>query len=183
MSETTAPPRSSAEKPKESAGQTGSDPYDPRAARVRAALFAYDVLILGVLIALAVLYFRARVIAVVLPPELRGLPAYTAWFGVLGSVSISLKGISAWPPTARHWGGRWPLWYLARPFTGLIVGIMTYTLLRAVYTSGRPTAPFFEAAAFILGTQEARFFTFLTAIAKLVLNIPDSGAGGKPANQ
>jgi len=182
MSEAIAPPHAGKDKAKESARHSAVDPDDARAARVRAALFVYEVFILAVLVALAVLYFRAQVIAVVLPPQLRGLPAYTAWFGVLGSVSISLKGISAWPPTAKHWGGKWPLWYLARPFTGLVVGIVTYTLLRAVYTSGHPTAPFFEAAAFILGTQEARFFAFLTAIAKLVLNIPDS-AGGKPASE
>src|SRR5579872_7324825 len=136
----------------------GDQRFDPTAVRTRQLILFYDIFILAVLLTLAILYFRTDLIGDALPKELRGLPAYTAWFGTLGSVAISLKGISDYEPTAARWGGKWPLWYLARPFTGLVVGIVTYTLLRAVYTTGKPTAPFFEAAAFVLGTQEARFF-------------------------
>jgi hypothetical protein len=55
----------------------------------------------------------------------------------------------------------------------LIVGIVTYTLFRAIYPTGTPSAPTFETAAFILGTQEQRFFLFLSEVGRLILNVPD----------
>lgn len=145
---------------------------DARAAAMRRWVLVYDVVFLGVLVTLAILYFRTGAIRDALPVELQGLPVYTAWFGVLGSISISLKGISDFEPTAEYWSGRWPLWYFGRPFSGLIVGMVTYVLLRAAYPSGKPDIPTFEAAAFVLGTQERRFFTFLSAIGSLVLHTP-----------
>lgn len=161
----------------------GATPDDARAAALRRWVLAYDVGFLAVLVTLAILYFRTGAIEAALPAQLRGLPVYTAWFGVLGSISISLKGISEYEPTAEYWGGRWPLWYFTRPFTGLIVGIVTYVLMRAAYPHGKPDVPTFEAAAFILGTQERRFFTFLSAIGGLVLHTPEddkaSGEQGK----
>jgi len=147
-------------------------PDDVRAAQVRRWVLVYDVTFLVVLVALAILYFRSSAVQDVLPSELRGLPVYTAWFGMLGSLAISLKGIADYEPTAEYWSGRWPLWYFTRPFSGLIVGIVTYVLLRAAYPSGKPDVPTFEATAFILGTQERRFFTFLSAIGAIVLHTP-----------
>ena len=91
---------------------------------------------------------------------------------MLGSIAISMKGIHDHGPEG-DWGGRWPLWYFGRPFMGLLVGIVTYVLLRAVYPSGNPSVPTFEAAAFVFGTQETKFFAFITAVAKLVVSVPD----------
>lgn len=146
---------------------------DARAAMLRRWVLIYDVSLLAALVALAILYFRTGWATQLLPSQLRGLPLYTAWFGILGSISISLKGISDYEPTAERWGGRWPLWYFSRPFAGLIVGIVTYVLLRAAYPSGQPDVPTFEAAAFVMGTQERRFFAFISAIGAVVLHTPD----------
>lgn len=162
-----------------------STPTHVQIARARVPrrwLLLYDVVVFAGLIALAILYFRTGAIGHLLPMQLRGLPAYTAWFGTLGSVAISMKGINDHGPE-ESWGGRWPLWFLSRPFTGLLVGIITYVLLRAVYPSGNPSVPTFEAAAFILGTQENRFFAFLSEVGRLVVNVPDNNSappGGAP---
>src|SRR5271154_1779924 len=88
---------------------------------IRRWLMLYDVALLLGLVALAILYFRGGWVANVLPVELKGLPAYTAWFGMLGSIAISMKGIHDHGPEG-DWGGRWPLWYFGRPFMGLLVG-------------------------------------------------------------
>ena len=138
----------------------------------------YDVLVLFGLLALAILYFRTHAIGNLLPSQIRGLPAYTAWFGTLGSVAIGMKGVYDHGPED-DWGGRWPLWYAGRPFSGLIAGIMTYVLLRAVNPSGHLSAPLLEAAAFILGTQETRFFLFLAEVGRLIVNVPDRPNSGK----
>lgn len=161
-------------------GKHGSSPADAHAAAMRRWVLAYDIAFLATIVALAILYFRTAAVGNALPPQLRGLPAYSAWFGILGSISISLKGISDYEPTAERWGGRWPLWYFTRPFTGLIVGIVTYVLLRAAYPSGKPDIPTFEAAAFVLGTQERRFFTFLSAIGAIVLHTPGDDESAPP---
>lgn len=150
----------------------------------RRLIFLYDVALLAILGTLAILYFRKTPDGSFLPEVFRGLPAYTAWFGVLGSIAISFKGLGDWGPVENRWNDRWPLWYVVRPFSGLIVGIMTFVLLRAIYPSGTPTVPTFEAAAFILGTQEARFFNFLHKVGELVLSVPDKPAeNDKPAEK
>ena len=159
--------------------QSGSRPTG-EAGQIRLTIFLYELFILGFLLTLAIFYFRTDKIGHILPSELRGLPAYTAWFGVLGSVSISLKGVYDHGPTPQLWGGRWPLWYFGRPFSGLIVGIIVYVFLRALYptATAQPSLPTFEAAAFILGAQEQRFFLFLGEVGKLILAVPTSTKGG-----
>jgi hypothetical protein len=154
-----------------------------RARVMRRVIFFYDLGFLIALLVLAILYFRGGRVQSVLPDELRGLPAYTAWFGVLGSVAISLKGVYDWEPTKDLWSGRWPLWYFGRPFSGLIVGIATYTLFRAIYPTGNPSAPTFETAAFILGMQEQRFFLFVSELGKLILHVPDAGKPPVPGEE
>ena len=99
-----------------------------------------------------------------------------AWFGMLGGVAISYKGIID-HRDATQWDSGWILWYVARPFNGFIVGILTLALLAVVNTASLPSIPALAVACFTLGTQERRFFAFLYAVAKLVLNTPDDETG------
>lgn len=142
----------------------------------RRFIFIYELAVLAILLGLALAYFKQGSFYRSIPPQLRGLPLYSAWFGALGGVTISLKGIYDHGPTDAEgknlWDGKWPLWYYGRPFSGLVAGIVTYVLLRAIYPSGAPTTAVVEAAAFILGTQEARFFAFLAAVGKLIVSVP-----------
>jgi hypothetical protein len=163
------------------AAAAAADP-NRRARFVRRSIFFYDLAFLALLLLAAALYLRGGRVESWVPAQVRGLPAYTAWFGMLGSVAISLKGVYDWEPIEALWSGRWPLWYFGRPFSGLIVGIMTYSIFRAIYPSGTPSVPTFETAAFILGTQEQRFFLFLTEVGKLILNVPDSKKKPKPGD-
>jgi hypothetical protein len=153
------------------------------ARNVRRAIFFYELLFLVALIAVAILYFKSNEVHSWIPKELQGLALYTAWFGMLGAIAISLKGVYDWAPTEELWSGRWPLWYIGRPFSGLIVGIMTYASFRAIYPKGTPSVPTFEAAAFILGTQERRFFLFLSEVGKLIVHVPDSDKQPKPGDE
>ena len=149
----------------------------------RRLIFLYTVGWFLGLLALAILYFKTGTVGTALPKEFRGLPVYTAWFGALGGVAISFKGVYDWPPLdektgADLWTGRWPLWYIGRPFSGLLIGVVTFTLLRAAYPSGKPFAPTFEVAAFVLATQDARFFGFVYEVGKLILHTPDEAKKG-----
>jgi hypothetical protein len=103
------------------------------------------------------------------PTQVRGLPIRCLWLGALGGIVISLKGIYDYGSDA--WQARFTLWHLGRPFSGAIAGGVTYLLLLAV-SGSTPSVPVVMAAAFILGTQEKRFFQFLSEVARLVVQVP-----------
>jgi hypothetical protein len=97
------------------------------------------------------------------------------WFAMLGSVAISLKGISDWKSSAQ-WDEGWRLWYWSRPASGLIIGIVTYFALKVV-SAGTPAMAGVAIVAFLFGMQEIRFFNFLSTAAKLFLTTPGETIG------
>ena len=141
---------------------------------MRRRVFALNALLLIALLAIAVLHYSFPVDDKVpwLKAALHGI-----WFAVLGSVAISFKGVYDHTQTSQ-WDEGWWLWYLGRPLTGAIVGVMTYLLLQVVNPSSPPSIPVLAVAAFVLGTQESRFFGYLSEVAKLVLTTPDSAQAG-----
>ncbi len=146
---------------------------------VRRAVLIYDLLILGVLLAGAAMYaFEGTLIAFLMGTAADWFKfiVFGIWFGMLGSIAISIKGVAD-HGEPRQWEGKWPLWYVARPFSGVVVGSMTYVLLRMANTAA-PSLPALALASFIFGTQEARFFGFLSAVGKLVLSVADGEGEG-----
>ena len=140
-------------------------------------IFAYDLAIFFALLVMAWAYFLpdsvegqpAFSLHSLVPPDLRDVKAYAFWFGALGGVAISLKGIYDHGP--RDWQGTYNLWHLGRPLSGGIAGGITYLLLLAV-SGNAPNTAVVLAAAFILGTQERRFFNFLSEVARIVVQVP-----------
>jgi IPT/TIG domain len=64
------------------------------------------------------------------------------------------------------------------PFSSFIVGILTFSLLQVANTQAEPSTPVLAIVAFTFGTQEVRFFAFLSQVAQLVLSTPaDQQAG------
>jgi hypothetical protein len=98
---------------------------------------------------------------------------HSLWFAMLGGVAISFKGLyDHWQYT--NWlQGQWTLWYLGRPFSSAIVGAVTYVILQVTNPQQTPSIASIAVAAFILGTQERRFFNLLAEVAKLVLSVPN----------
>jgi hypothetical protein len=85
--------------------------------------------------------------------------------------------------TTSPWDNDWLPWYLGRPFTGIIVGIAVFILLKAVYPSGTPNAATIAAASFVLGTQESRFFDWVKQIGAVVVSIPQQSNKSAPPKQ
>jgi hypothetical protein len=137
-------------------------------------VFVYNLAIIAVLVVLAVWSVDGTIFPAWLPNRYR-LPLHCVWFGALGGIVISLKGVyehsGRTPPNA--WDDRFNLWHLGRPFSGGITGLMTYFLLLALNSGGKLSAPVAYAGAFILGTQERRFFNFLYQVARLILQVPN----------
>ncbi|HEY1796367.1 MAG TPA: IPT/TIG domain-containing protein [Stellaceae bacterium] len=108
-------------------------------------------------------------------PEVLRVPVQAAWFGALGGIIISLKGVydHAGGKPANQWDNSYDLWHLGRPLSGAVAGGITYLLLRAINQSDHLTEPVVYAGAFILGTQERRFFNFLSEVGRLVVQVPD----------
>ncbi|MEX2246507.1 MAG: hypothetical protein WEC75_07450 [Dehalococcoidia bacterium] len=132
-------------------------------------ILLYDVLMLGALAALAMMYFKWPEFNDLFPDPLRDLPLYAVWFGALGGVSISMKGIY---DHYADWKHRYDLWHLGRPFSGAVVGAVTLILLQAVDENATPRLPIVLAAAYVLGTQERRFFEFLMQVGKVIVAVP-----------
>ena len=148
----------------------------------RLATFVYTTAWLFLLIAAALAYnFRADLVGPGKIAEWEKSMLHSVWFAMLGGVAISYKGIYD------HWkhsdwaSGGWGLWYVGRPLSGAITGIMTYLLLQVVNPNQTPSLPTLAVAAFVLGMQDKRFFQFLASVSKLILTVPDDYAQAKPA--
>lgn len=87
---------------------------------------------------------------------------------ILGAIAINLYGISKHRFEKESRFHKWTMWYLMRPFMGIIVGIVTYALLKVIST-GEPTTVAVVAAAFLFGMQEQRFMMLLEKAGNIVL--------------
>ena len=157
----------------------------------RGCVFAYDIIVVIGLTWLAYIYVKnlPGLWLVTLPPGATP-PAETPfveialraiWFGALGGIVISLKGVYDHCCGRGEWDDCFNLWHFGRPISGGLTGLITLVLLLATNPKGTPSEPVVFAIAFIFGTQERRFFNFLSEVAALVVRVPneDKTAGLK----
>ena len=151
----------------------------------RRLVFTYDLLVLGLLLLVGILYlefrdyvfehqiFRHSASSAQLIPEKYRVFANCMWLGAIGGVVISLKGVydnACEPP----WSNCYNLWHLGRPFSGAVTGVMAVFIFLFLTQNAGFSRPAVYLAAFILGTQEARFFTFLFEIGRIIVQVPPS---------
>lgn len=161
-----------------------AQPHGEQSPAIRKFIFFYDVAWLVGLLIIAAVYLSPPAPLKPLVAELThvlggsGYILSAIWFAVLGDLALSFRGVyehtrpSEWPD------GQWNLWYFGRPVSGIIVGVMTYWLLKAVTTSTDPSYPALVVASFTLGTQESKFFAFLAQVANLILTVPADRQAG-----
>lgn len=138
----------------------------------RTKIFIYDLVVIAVLLAIGVLYFKrpdwfdigGEHVSV-------NLSIHCIWFGALGGIIISLKGVYDHATGGDPWKDDFNLWHIGRPVSGGIAGLMTFLLLQLA-SSNVPSEPVAYAAAFIFGTQERRFFGLLSEVARLIVQVP-----------
>jgi hypothetical protein len=154
-----------------------------RAASGRVRIFVYDIFVLVVLVIVAAIYLVQKPLLATWQNQELSIEA--AWFGALGGLMISLKGIYDHRDGATGWDPGFDLWHFGRPFSGGVAGLVTVILLDVVAGSAdKPAnAQVVYAAAFIFGTQERRFFGFLFEAARLIVQVPgdESSSGLKLA--
>lgn len=155
------------------AGGTNAAPVRDASGRVK--IFVYDIVVLIVLVVVAAVYLAQG--GFTGPLHGQSLSIEAAWFGALGGLMISLKGIYDHRDGATGWDPGFDLWHIGRPFSGAVAGLVTVILLNVVAGSADkpPNPQVVYAAAFIFGTQERRFFGFLFEAARLIVQVPDDG--------
>jgi hypothetical protein len=161
-----------------------------RSCRSRRIVFAYDLAVVVGLLIVGVLYVRNMPgywLAAPKGPDSASvissaeLSLRAMWFGALGGIVISLKGVYDHCCARGEWDQCFDFWHFGRPFSGALTGLITLVLLLAVNPNNIPSEPAVYAIAFIFGTQERRFFNFLSEVAGLVVRVPneDQQAGLK----
>jgi len=154
----------------------------PRYVFSRTGIFAYDLGIIALLIVIGALYIEFSVAKELVKSTtyaLLPLALESAWFGALGGVIISLKGVYEHSTGTDAWDGSYNLWHLGRPVSGAIAGLMTVVLLMVINSGGgNLSTPVVYAMAFIFGTQERRFFNLLYEVARLVVQVPEEAKTG-----
>jgi hypothetical protein len=139
---------------------------------LRTKIFIYDVVVIAVLLAIGVLYFkRPDWFDIGGEHASVNLSIHCIWFGALGGIIISLKGVYDHASGGVPWKDDFNLWHIGRPVSGGIAGLMTFLLLQLA-SSNIPSEPVAYAAAFIFGTQERRFFGLLSEVARLIVQVP-----------
>src|SRR5258706_1419104 len=73
------------------------------------------------------------------------------WWAMIGGVAIGYKGIVD-HRTEAEWTNGWLLWYIVRPFSSFVVGLVTYSLLRVASGQNTISIPALAVASFIFGT-------------------------------
>jgi len=139
---------------------------------LRTKIFIYDVVVIAVLLAIGVLYFkRPDWFDIGGEHASVNLSIHCIWFGAMGGIIISLKGVYDHASGGVPWKDDFNLWHIGRPVSGGIAGLMTFLLLQLA-SSNIPSEPVAYAAAFIFGTQERRFFGLLSEVARLIVQVP-----------
>ena len=144
--------------------------------RPRQVSFVYTTLMLGGLIGVAYWFLVSPSGGVLRDREVR-LAVIGGWWAMLGGVAISYKGIAD-HRTKAEWDEGWTLWYVMRPFASFVVGLVTFAILQVANTQAQPSVFALALAAFVFGTQERRFFSFLYEVARLVVSTPGGDGQG-----
>lgn len=152
------------------------------------ALQLFALLLLGLLAFLYALHHQPLTVAIwpfgqltipplrdALPPAVAGVPISIPWFGALGAVLTGLYGI--FDHAHRDWERRFNAWYLARPFTGAVLGSIAYIVFVAIIraTGLLPATQdpvgklIYFAVAFIVGFREETFRQLMARVGDVIV--------------
>lgn len=87
------------------------------------------------------------------------------WFGALGGVVISLKGVYDHGASADPWKNDYNLWHIGRPLSCAAAGLIAGLLFYLVMPDKNFSPLVLYGVAFVFGTQDRAFFDFLSTFA------------------
>lgn len=93
---------------------------------------------------------------------------------MLGTIAINLKGLGSHLDDTLDEMRKWSTWYLVRPFTGIIIGVITYAILGIISQDGPKEIPL-VIISFLCGMRERKFTELLEKAADIVLTSKGDG--------
>jgi hypothetical protein len=105
-----------------------------------------------------------------------------SWFGALGGVTISLKGVYDHGNPNDPWTNAFNLWHIGRPLSGAVAGLIVSVLFLLVFPANTLSPLVLYGVAFIFGTQDAAFFDFLSEFASRFVKTSKQGPVGVRVN-
>jgi hypothetical protein len=156
-----------------------SDVTATKRERERIGIFIYSLVVLAALIVTAFMYYNGAFNSI-LPAALPRAALVAGWAGSLGGIAISLKGVYDYRSERpaedkgdhRLWSSGLMLWHIGRPFSGIVVGLAVFILLKVAVPSGTPSTASIAAVSFILGMRDKQFFEFVQQIASVIVTTP-----------
>jgi hypothetical protein len=143
-----------------------------RTSTVPASIVTCAVVYLVLLLALFVTYTVWKAFRLDIPTKLGVLPVGVVWFGAVGAVISSFRGIYFFN---QSWNTSYNIWHYTRPVIGAVTGsigaLMYWVLLTLGSTSTvivRPAT--FYVAAFVLGFADQAFTELLQKVTNVIIN-------------
>jgi hypothetical protein len=122
-------------------------------------IFVLELLYLLALLIGIVLYQKTSRFHGLVPDPVGIIPLAVPWWGALGAITIGLYGVFF---HTRDWNDSFNYWHLARPFTGAVLGIVSYLIFIVVIdaSGAKPNtsgAPVYDLVAFLVAYNEQNF--------------------------
>lgn len=122
-------------------------------------IFVLELIYLLGLLTGIVLYQKTAHFHGLIPDPVGVIPLALPWWGALGAVTVGLYGVFF---HTRDWNDSFNYWHLARPFTGAVLGIISYLIFVVVTNASgaRPNtsgALVYDLVAFLVGYNEQNF--------------------------
>ncbi len=122
-------------------------------------IFAVQLVYLLVLLLLVFAYAKSSGVRAFFPDPIGFVPLAVPWWGALGAVTVALFGIFF---HNRDWNPSYNYWYVIRPVTGAVLGVVAYLIFVVVIDATGAKAKtsgtlVYDLAAFLVGNREQNF--------------------------
>jgi hypothetical protein len=115
-----------------------------------------------------------------------GVPVEVLWWGALGAVTVSLSATTKFRDT---WDDSLNAWHIARPFTGAVLGGVSYLIYVVVIATAGATRSHsnsgnltFFLVAFLVGYREQTFRQLINRATDAILG-PEKESEGRPSRR
>jgi hypothetical protein len=121
-----------------------------------------------------------------IPSKIGSLPVGVIWFGALGAVIASFRGIFAY--NHQRWNTGYNYWHYSRPLIGAVTGPMGALIYWVLISLGSQKTPVIEpatffVAAFVFGFADWAFMAMLQNVTNAIIGPGASTSKGKASTQ
>jgi hypothetical protein len=176
---------------------SASDPTTPPAQNAAAStatplgnmpafIFFLETFYLVVLVTVFVIDMTSSSFRHNIPSTIGPLPVGIVWFGALGAVIASFRGIFAY--NHQKWNSGYNYWHYSRPLIGAVTGSMGALIYWVLISLGSQKAPLIEpttfyVAAFAFGFADWAFMAMLQNVTNAIIGPGSAATNNKAPSQ